>query len=122
MSDSKIVVSRRFFALEKRLDASPDLKNAYTNAIGEQIDLGYLSKREKKGPNIVYYLPHHVVLKPESESTALRSLLDVSEKTSTNMSLNDILYKSPNLQIELIAVLLNFRMLEIALTLYLKKN
>nr|XP_044248843.1 uncharacterized protein LOC123002543 [Drosophila takahashii] len=56
-----------------------------------------------------YFIPHHCVLKPESSTTKLRVVFDASCKTTSNKSLNDILYAGPTVQSELFAILLRFR-------------
>jgi hypothetical protein len=56
-----------------------------------------------------YFLPHHVVLKPESSSTKLRVVFDGSAKTSTGWSLNDVLKVNPTVQQDLIDIILRLR-------------
>nr|XP_041630558.1 uncharacterized protein LOC121502008 [Drosophila kikkawai] len=46
-------------------------------------------------PTDHYFIPHHCVLKPESSTTKLRVVFDASCKTTSNKSLNDILYAGP---------------------------
>ncbi|XP_070144684.1 uncharacterized protein [Drosophila kikkawai] len=60
-------------------------------------------------PTDHYFIPHHCVLKPESSTTKLRVVFDASCKTTSNKSLNDILYAGPTVQSELFAILLRFR-------------
>jgi len=57
-----------------------------------------------------FFLPHHPILKPDSLTTRLRVVFDASAKTSNGYSLNDILLPGPNLQKDLIHILLRFRM------------
>lgn len=54
----------------------------------------------------VYYLPHHGVLKEQSTTTKLRVVFNGSSNTSSRVSLNDILYPGPKIQIDLSDVLL----------------
>ena len=37
----------------------------------------------------VYYVPHHVVIRPERETTKYRIVFDESAKTENGVSLND---------------------------------
>ena len=37
----------------------------------------------------VYYVPHHVVIRPERETTKYRVVFDASAKTENGVSLND---------------------------------
>lgn len=50
--------------------------------------------------NDCYFLPHHCVLRPEN-TTNLRVVFDVSCKTTSNISLNDILHTGPRIQEDL---------------------
>lgn len=69
-----------------------------------------------KIPQRNYFLPHHCVLKPESTSTKLRVVFDGSCKTSTNLSLNDILFVGPTVQDELFTILIRFRLYKYVFT------
>jgi hypothetical protein len=62
-----------------------------------------------------YYLPHHAVLKESSTSTKLRVVFDASEKTDTNISLNEVLLKGPCIQEELVYTMARFRKIGILL-------
>ncbi|XP_011502401.1 PREDICTED: uncharacterized protein LOC105365842 [Ceratosolen solmsi marchali] len=44
-----------------------------------------------------YYLPHHGVLKPDNTTTKLRIVFNGSCKSTSGLSLNDIMYTGPNL-------------------------
>ena len=57
-----------------------------------------------------YYLPHHAVIRPESQTTKLRTVFNASFKTSNGLSLNDILMTGPIVQDDLIAILMRFRL------------
>ncbi|OXA44497.1 uncharacterized protein LOC110857830 [Folsomia candida] len=66
-------------------------------------------KIEFKEDQAGHYLPHRPVFKPESQTTPVRPVFDASCKSVGKPSLNDCLYKGPNL-IELIpSVLHRFR-------------
>ncbi|XP_075167707.1 uncharacterized protein LOC142239830 [Haematobia irritans] len=56
-----------------------------------------------------YFIPNHCVLKPDSTNTILRVVFDASAKTSTGLSLNDLMYTGPVVQSDLFAILLRFR-------------
>lgn len=90
----------------------------------EYIDLGHMSlvsdttEDETKKP---LYLPHHGVIKESSTSTKLRAVFDASNKTSTGLSLNDVLHVGPTLQANLIEIIMRFRCYNVALTADLKK-
>ncbi|XP_037909904.1 uncharacterized protein LOC119650835 [Hermetia illucens] len=104
-------VKSRFYALERKLARNGDLRKQYTKFMKEYLDLGHMKEvNPDQIPHPHYFLPHHCVLKPDSTSTKLRVVLDASAKTSTNVSLNDILHVGPTVQDELFTILLRFRL------------
>lgn len=107
LGNSFNIAKRRFFNLEKRLSKQPDLKSMYLDFIDEYRSLGHLS--ESQFPYRANYLPHHAVLKEESESTRLRTVFDASCPTSSGYSINDIQMVGPNIQDSLFNILLRFR-------------
>ena len=71
-----------------------------------------LEKPAKK----VFYLPMHAVYKQSSTTTKIRALFDASAKSSSDISLNDILLVGPTIHPPLIDVLLRFRLHRVAIT------
>ena len=61
-------------------------------------------------------MPMHAVRKESSATTKTRVVFDASAKSTTGVSLNDILMVGPNIHPPLIAVLLRFRLHRVALT------
>ncbi|XP_063837160.1 uncharacterized protein LOC135086304 [Ostrinia nubilalis] len=119
LGNSVDVAKKRFFSLERKLESAPELRAAYNDVIREYIEKGYLSL---VSPDIFndslsdYVIPHHAVVRLDKSTTKLRSVLDASSKTSSGLSLNDILHSGPNLQGDLFKILLNFRLFEVALS------
>ena len=113
---------RRFLWLEKRLSKTPDVKQMYVDFMTEYIELGHMSVanfRIPQGPH--YFIPHQVVLRPQSTSTKLRVVFDASCRSSSQLSLNEILMVGPTIQKELYSTLLKFRFHKYALTADIKK-
>ena len=63
-----------------------------------------------------YYLPMHAVFKQSSTSTKIRVVFDASSKTSTGVSLNDILAPGPTLHPNLDQILMRFRTYQVAVS------
>lgn len=63
-----------------------------------------------------YYIPHHAVFKDTSITTKVRVVFDASCKTSSGLSLNDCLMVGPNLQQDLLSILLRFRTFKYVIT------
>ena len=68
-----------------------------------------------KPPEDVFYLLMHVVRKESSTTTKIRAVFDASVKSTTGVSLNDILLVGPTVHPSLIDVLLRFRFHRIGL-------
>ena len=108
LGESRSQALRRFYSLQKKLEANPELKLEYHKVMQEYIDLGHMSlcsNEELEG----YYLPHHAVMKASSATTKLRVVFDASAKTSNGLSLNDVLMNGPTIQDKLFEHLLRFR-------------
>ncbi|GFX80726.1 DUF1758 domain-containing protein [Trichonephila clavipes] len=120
LGDSKVQAKRRFFSLEKRLQANPELRDRYVKFMQDYEHLGHMqlvpNSELSKPSSKCFYLPHFGVVREQSETTKLRVVFDASAKTDSNLSLNDILHTGPKLQNELFNILLKFRCHRIALT------
>ncbi|XP_078051526.1 uncharacterized protein LOC144477665 [Augochlora pura] len=56
-----------------------------------------------------FYLPHHAVVKPSSETTKTRVVFDGSARSSSGLSLNDTLLTGPTIQDDIFSLLVRFR-------------
>lgn len=108
---SREIALRRFHLLEQRLLKNPELYQAYKDFLMDYIDNQHMSAVDvadvAKGD---YYIPHHCVIRPESETTKLRVVFDASAVCACGQSLNDALLIGAKLQGNLITVLLRFRL------------
>lgn len=109
LGDSFTLARNQFLSLERRLSKNSDLKNLYSQFIHEYSVLGHLSESEILIPRQSYFIPHHAVLKPSSESTKLRVVFNGSARTTSGFSINDLLMVGPNIQDKLFNILLRFR-------------
>jgi len=71
---------------------------------------------DNKNENMQYILPHHAVFKNYSVTTKTRVVFSGSCKTTSGLSLNDVLFKGPSVQEELIYILARFRTYKYAFT------
>ncbi|GBM42553.1 hypothetical protein AVEN_140270-1 [Araneus ventricosus] len=60
-------------------------------------------------------MPHHAVIREQKETTKVRICFDASSKSKGQVSLNDLLYRGPNLNPELLRIVLKFRIGKIAM-------
>ncbi|XP_048514955.1 uncharacterized protein LOC112694914 [Athalia rosae] len=118
LGNSEKEATRRYYALAERLKNNPELKKDYMEFLNEYEEAGHMSriKVKDKGEEICYYLPHHPVIRAESSTTKVRVVFDGSAKISLQTSLNDGLLPGPNLQEEIINIILRFRMHEFVIT------
>ncbi|XP_062712583.1 uncharacterized protein LOC134289892 [Aedes albopictus] len=122
LGECETIATKRFLALERRLEANPELKTQYHQIIREYEQLGHMKQVDSEDPDFpIYFLPHHAVLKPDSTTTKLRVVFDASCKTSTGVSLNDALMVGPVVQDDLLAIQLRFRLHRIAIVADVEK-
>ncbi|XP_062716565.1 uncharacterized protein LOC134291988 [Aedes albopictus] len=125
LGDSKEIATRRFLALERRLNANPQLKQAYSHFMEEYHRLGHMEdvtdSEDLETNTLSYYLPHHCVVRPDSLTTKLRVVFDASGATSTGVSLNDGLMVGPVVQDDLVSITLRFRMSRYAIVSDIEK-
>ncbi|KAJ8910531.1 hypothetical protein NQ315_013494 [Exocentrus adspersus] len=114
LGDSYSLASRRFFSLEKRLLKDEELHAQYKGFIKEYVDLGHAKYIQFEVGSKIYnsercFLPHHGVVRESSTTTKLRVVFDASMKTSSGVSLNDLMLKGFPVQPELFDILCRFR-------------
>ncbi|XP_058817840.1 uncharacterized protein LOC131681145 [Topomyia yanbarensis] len=102
---------RRFYALERRLNQHPDLKQQYSEFMSEYEDLGHCKEiNEFNDPPHIskWYLPHHAVIRPSNTTTKCRVVFDASAKVF-GLSLNDVMKIGTIIQSDLQSIILRFR-------------
>lgn len=113
LNESFEQAKRRFLSLEKRLHKDKCLLDQYKAFIDEYVYLQHASytelSKETKDSLRKYFLPHHCVIREEAVSTKLRVVFDASMKTSSGVSLNDLMYKGPTVQPDLFDIVRRFR-------------
>ncbi|XP_058827012.1 uncharacterized protein LOC131686993 [Topomyia yanbarensis] len=111
LGESKDIAYRRLLGLERRLARDEDLKRQYTKFMAEYLTLGHMHKLESAamGEGKRCYLPHHPVVKEGSTTTKVRVVFDASCKTSSGVSLNDVLLVGPVIQQDLRTIVLRSR-------------
>lgn len=108
---SRFIAERQFLRNEVSLLKKPEFKKEYDQVLLEYLDLGHMTRVNvpEKDSSCFYYMPHHAVIKPESTSTKTRVVFNASSKSSTGVSLNDVLYTGPVLQNDLTQLLIKWR-------------
>ena len=77
----------------------------------EYVELQHMVRAPSISPNThsIFYLPHHRVLKPDSQSTKLRVVFNGSSPTTSGHSINDLMHTGANLLLNITDVLLWIR-------------
>ena len=119
LGESRSQAVRRFLSLEHSLKSKNRFED-FNGVIQEYFDMKHaeaVPMEDLKRPiNKVFYLPMHAVYKQSSTTTKVRAVFDASAKSSTGVSLNDLLLVGPTIHPPLIDVLLRFRLHRVAIT------
>lgn len=110
LGKSKPRALAQFFNLEKKLNKHENLAEMYKQFMNEYLQLNHMRATDSNSNmKLECYLPHHGVSHDESSTTKYRVVFNASDRTSTGRSLNDLMYKGPNLQQDLQGLLLKWR-------------
>jgi hypothetical protein len=107
LGDSRGMALSRFFNLERKLQAEPELYAEYRRFMSEYQSLGHMKVAATPGK---YVIPHHAVVKYSKDKLKLRVVFDASARTSLGVSLNDTLLVGPKLQCDISNILLRCRL------------
>ena len=128
LGDSFYIARTRFLNLERKFEKNPTLKRDYTRFIDEYVDLGHanyidfsLTKPESEKVIHKYFLPHHGIIRENNISTKIRVVFDASCKTSSGVSLNDVMLTGFQVQPNLFDILCTFRSFNFILTSDIEK-
>jgi hypothetical protein len=107
LGDSRGMALSRFFNLERKLQAEPELYAEYRRFMSEYQSLGHMKVAATPGK---YVIPHHAVVKYSKDKLKLRVVFDASARTTSGVSLNDTLFVGPKLQCDISNILLRCRL------------
>lgn len=109
LGDSRSNALRMMTNLFKKLISDP--AQAYSEFLKEYERLQHMKRipETQTEPQHMYYLQHHGVIRESSLTTKLRVVFNESSRTSTGLSLNDLLHTGAKLQIDVFEVLVWFR-------------
>lgn len=112
LGDSYNMALNRFLLLERRFKRQPELKTPYTSFIDDYSTLGHMEEVDAQDKSVdkKFYLPHHPVIKLSSSTTKLRVVFGASAKTTSGLSLNNVLMIGSTVQDDLFSIILRFRL------------
>lgn len=111
LGESRHIAEMSLNRMQKRLQKDEVLNKLYTGFINEYRELNHmrkLTKSEAMMPGRIF-IPHHGVLKIANDKPKIRVVYNAAAKTSSGISLNETLSVGPKLQIDVVAILLNWR-------------
>ncbi|XP_072384340.1 uncharacterized protein [Diabrotica undecimpunctata] len=112
----------RLLQLEKKFQRDRNLEKEYRKFMKKYEDLDHMKLNKTEIINKQkYYLLHHAVIKEDSIPTKCRAVFDASSKSSTGISLIDIIHSGLRLQQDPTHILINWRLYKIAYTADLEK-
>lgn len=106
----------RLNSLARRFQNNNQLYDRYNQVFQEYLAEGMIEEVTKfETENTVYYLPHHPVIRESRTTTKLRVVFDASSHERESRSLNDCLLTGPNLNPDLLSILIKFRQHRVAM-------
>lgn len=123
LEESKFKALACFRSLEKKFVKNKKFKEEYVKVIRDYIDHGHmrpLTSEEKKSA-LLYFMPHHAVLKESSSTTKTRVVFNASAESANGRSLNDNLANGPIIQNDLATSLLEFRLKKVGINADIEK-
>lgn len=109
MIDDYDPAENRFSQLVRTLQHNPTMYDRY-DVIQEYLAEGILKMvHSKSSDNPIYYLPHHAIVREQRTTTKLRAVFDASSHAKDSLSLNEGLLTGPNLNPDLLSILVKFR-------------
>lgn len=108
LGDSRAKAVSCLNRLKIKFKSNPKFRELYRDFINEYEELGHMvvADTSNTSASTTYYLPHHGILRENSLTTKLRVVFNGSSRTSSGLSLNDILHSGAKLQTDISEILL----------------
>ena len=114
------IAEHRLRGLNKRLKQNVWLFKNYAEILQDQLNKNVIEECKFKTTDKCYFLPHHPVIR-DDKSTKVRIVYDASAKGKNQKSLNECLSTGPNLNPNILDIILKFRERKIAFTADIEK-
>ena len=114
LENNYALAERRLNGLLNRLRRTPVLLQAYHEEMNQLVEKGFAEEADLGYDGLHTYLPHHPVIREDKATSKIRPVFDGSARGRYGPSLNDCLETGPNLNPDLFAVLMRFRLKRIA--------
>lgn len=123
LGSSKNIAVAQFINLEKKLSRQKQLAQQYKAFLSEYRDLGHMkSCNDFTETTPGCYIPHHCIQHPGDDNVSkFRVVFNASAKTTTGVSLNDVMLRGPNLQKDLQSLIIKWRQYPFVVTADIEK-
>lgn len=116
---SKNIAIAQFKQLQSKFRKDRHIETEYKKFIQEYINLGHMRECTdesygNQNSTQECFLPHHCIERDSITSSCRVCLFNASSKTSNGTSLNDIMYGGPNLQHDLLSLIIKWRQYKVA--------
>lgn len=111
LADNYAIATKRLHSLMKKLNKDSELLKRYDETIRLYLDEGSAERvpeTEEHPLGPLYYMPHRAVIREDRSTTKVRIVFDASSHESGSKSLNDNLEAGPNLNPDVVTLLLRF--------------
>lgn len=111
LGKSKYIAEASLNRILNKLNNDPLLKSMYIEFMDEYEKLNHMQEltlEEAQQADRAFF-PHHPVLRMVDDKPKMRVVFNAAAKTSSGVTLNDTLYAGPKLQLDIEAILLNWR-------------
>ena len=110
LKENRKIAEARLVGLMNRFRKHPEELNVYHEQFQTYIDAGYITEADPTYKGIVFLTPHRPVFRNDATSTKCRPVFDGSSHHKGSPSLNQVLEVGPNLNPELLACHMRFRL------------
>ncbi|XP_035233079.1 uncharacterized protein LOC118204891 [Stegodyphus dumicola] len=114
------LAKKRLEDLKNNFENNEWLANEYKDIIKDQQSKGIIEECSRDAKE--YFMPHRAVVRTDKDTTKVRVVFNCSSKAKLNLSLNDYLETGPNLNPNVLDVILNFRKFKIAFCADIEKS
>ena len=111
-----MIAMSRLHSLLRKLRANPELRMAYHAQLKEFFDDGFVVEADNEYGGICTYLPHRPVVREHVATTKCRPVFDGYAHGKGQSSVNHTLEVGPNLNPDVLEVLIRFRLKKVAWT------
>lgn len=112
----------RFLSLKNKLKCKKWVLEEYNNIIEEQLQNKIIQEcKLNENASNCYYMPHRPVIREDKSTTKVRIVFDASSKEKNAKSLNECLHSGPNLNPNLLDIILKFRIFNVVFSADIEK-